>query len=142
MLYGYPIKVLINKGLICITNDAALKYAAMLQPLAFAKQLVNWTQEDHQETYGETIAINNHSFIAEIWGHLYFEYCLLKYSAFGKFIFPFGLYRRFLRSCEVIDCGERGRDPNRRLWDKLVPIRGWLGRRLAKAMHDKFRDIM
>ncbi|WP_353197103.1 hypothetical protein [Parapedobacter defluvii] len=133
VLDGYAITVVIDKGLVRITNDEALKSVAADQPLTFAERLVDLIRADYQKVYGKTLAISRLSFIVEIDGHLYVEYCLLKYSMLFWVIFPFGLYNRFRRSCEVIDCGERGRDPNRWLWDRLVPLRGWLGRRLAKA---------
>jgi len=133
LLYGYAIAVVIDKGLVRITNDEALKSVAAVQPLVFAERLVDLIQADYRGAYGETLAIGRLSLIVEIVGHLYVEYCLLKYSMLFRIIFPFGLYNRFRRSCEVIDCGERRRDPNRWFWDRLVPLRGWLGKRLAKA---------
>lgn len=133
VLYSYAITAVIDKGLVRITNDNALKSVAAVQPLAFAERLIDLIQADYRRAYGKALAIDPLSFIVEIWGHMYFEYCLLEYSMLFRILFPFGLYNRFLRSCKVIDCGEWGRDPNRWLWDRLVPLRSWLGRRLAKA---------
>ncbi|WP_353129785.1 hypothetical protein [Parapedobacter pyrenivorans] len=132
VLYGVPVRVRMDEGLVGIVNDPALRRLLASQPKAATRALVSRIKADYETTYNRTLAIADTSFIVEIWGHLYFEYCLLKYSSLCRIIFPFGLYRRFLRSCEIIDCGEQGIDPNRRLWDKFSPLQAWLSRRMAK----------
>ncbi|MGK6351414.1 hypothetical protein [Parapedobacter sp. DT-150] len=122
----------IEEGHIRIANDAAFKRMVTLQPVRAVTQLVNLIKADYQRHYGKPIVITDDSFAVEIWAHLYFEYFLLKYHRLFRFVFRFGLYRRFLRSCEVIDCGERGIDPNRRMWDILAPFRGRIAKWLPK----------
>lgn len=120
---GYWITVNMKQGLVGITNDNAFKHAVANQPIPSVTSLIGSIQADYSMLYGTALAIGQDSFAVEIWGHLYFEYFLLKYSKLMRIIFLFGLYNRFLRSCQVFDCGERGKDPNRWLWDRLARYR-------------------
>lgn len=127
---GHEVIVNIHEQLACITNDDAFKSAIASQPVQSVAFLIKSLQVDYARVYGSALAIEDDSFAAEIWGHLYAEYYLLKYKNALRFVFPFGLYDRFLRSCRVFDCGARGKDPNRWVWDRLAryrhKIEGWL----------------
>ncbi|WP_257667820.1 hypothetical protein [Parapedobacter tibetensis] len=120
---GNQVKVIFNDGLVGIVNDMALKQAVDMQPEESVDLLVVWIKEDYLLEKGEPLVITDNSFVVEIWGHVYVDYFLLKYKTLLRVILAFGLYARFCKSCEVIDCGERGKDPNRRLWDALAPYR-------------------
>lgn len=130
-LDGLSVHVAMEEGLVRIDNDASLRRALVKQPEAATRLLVAGIKADHEAAFGTALAIRNDSFIVEIWGHLYFDHLLLKHRRILKIILAFGLYNRFMRSCAVIDCGERGKDPNRWLWDRLVPLRHMMGKRLA-----------
>jgi hypothetical protein len=127
---GHEVIVNIHEQLVCITNDDAFKNAIASRPVHSVAFLINSLRADYARIYGSVLAIGDDSFAVEIWGHLYAEYCLLKYKTVLRFVFPFGLYNRFLRSCRVFDCGARGKDPNRWVWDILAryrhKIEGWL----------------
>ena len=120
---SHGITVDLNQGMVCIMNDHAFKRAVAGAPIQSVFALIHSIQTDHSTVYGTALAIGRDSFAVEIWGHLYFEYFLLKYNALLRVVFLFGLYDRFLRSCQVFDCGEQGKDPNRWLWDRLARYR-------------------
>jgi len=132
-LYNQPVEVDLEEGLVRISNNGCLARLMVTQHERSTASLVDLIQADHLAQYGRGLEISTDSLVMEIWGHIYFGYILLKYKKLMRFIFLFGLYNRFLRSCVVIDCGEQGKDPNRKLWDLLTPFRNWVGRRLAKA---------
>lgn len=132
-LEGVSVRVKIREGLVCIFNDQALKQAIAIHPEALTRALVKQIKTDYKARYGRDLAIPDDSFTVEIWGHLYADYFLLKYSGLMKSILPFGLYNRLRRSCEVIDCGEHGKDPNRWLWNTAAPCRRVLAKLLANA---------
>ncbi len=132
VLYGHSIYADIERGLVRIHNDVGIKHAIGIHPVQSMERLVSWIQDEHLNTHGRTLVIGRDSFVMEIWGHLYFEYFLLKYRLLSHIIFPFGLYKRFRKSCEVIDCGERGKDPNRWIWDRLARYRRRISRWMPK----------
>ncbi|MBK1440342.1 hypothetical protein JHJ32_10130 [Parapedobacter sp. ISTM3] len=127
------VPVRFEDGLVRITNGESTKRAMTAgseQPIALLVRLI---RKDYHTNYGKPLAISDDSFSVEIVGHLLAEFLLLKYSGLLRVILLFGLYDRFRRSCEVIDCGEAGKDPNRWFWDKLSPYRGKLAGWLPKA---------
>lgn len=137
----HSITVEFEKGHIRVVNDGALKRAIEADPKATVSALINYIQEDYGSWLDESLNIPTDSFVLEIWGHVYFEYYLLKYSGLFKFLLPFGLYRRFRKSCAVIDCGEKGKDPNRWVWDCLATLWRGMGRWLPKVNLSRFSDF-
>ena len=135
---GLSVRVEVMEGLVRIVNDLPLKQALDKHLQATTASLVTQVKADYEGAFGRALAISDESFIAEIWGHLYADYLLLKYSKLLKCILRFGLYDRFMRSCEVIDCGEHGKDPNRWLWNQLAPFRKTLRRRLTNLQLSRF----
>lgn len=140
MLYGLPVRVEIKDGMVHIVNDPSLRRVVVEQPSVATAALVDEIRADYKATFDKGLAIADNSFIVEIWGHLYCDYLLLKYTKMLKVILIFGLYDRLYRSCRVIDCGEGGKDPNRWLWDKLVVFRAMLGRRLRNIRLSRFTE--
>ncbi|WP_262246656.1 hypothetical protein [Parapedobacter soli] len=137
---GLPIRVEIADGMVRIVSDRPLKQTVVAQPEAATSTLIAEIKADYKVAFGKHIDIQDDSFIVEIWGHLYADYLLLKYSKILRYIFMFGLYARFRRSCETIDCGEYEKDPNRWLWNKLVPFRQLLARRLGNIPSSRFSE--
>ncbi|MGV3763791.1 hypothetical protein [Parapedobacter sp.] len=140
MVEGVPIRIDIEEGLVRITNDPSFRRTALGRAETPMGTLFDRVQVNHQQVFGRELTLDKESFIVEIWGHLYVHHLLLKYKRILKVVLVFGLYDRFFRSCEVIDCGERDKDPNRWLWDMLVPFRKILGRQLAKVRLCRFTE--
>ncbi len=111
--------VAFGQGVVRIDNNERLWVYINTHPPEKTKALTGWIQQTYAEAFGGRLEISDHSLMMEIWGHIYFEYFLLRNERLGKFFFPFGLYERLVASCEAIDCGERGLDGNRWLWDLL-----------------------
>jgi len=138
---GLPIQVEMEEGLVRIANDPSLRRAVGDQPEATTSALMSLIKADHEAAYGKALAITDDSFAVEIWGHLCLDYFLLKYKVILKVVLRFGLYDRLCRSCEVIDCGERGKDPNRRIWDALAPLRKRMARRVPRRIRPESRPM-
>lgn len=127
-VFGFPVTVAFEAGLVRIRNDRFLRQSVDRHPERSVDALVRSVKADYAANAGRELAIGDDSFVVEIWGHLYADHFLVKYRRVLRIVFPFGLYGRFRRSCAVIDCGERGKDPNRRLWDYLARYRGLMAR--------------
>lgn len=124
-LEGRELIVIFGQGVVRIENNEELLAYIGESPNMRTRQLVNAIQEIYIQSYGSRLGITDNSFITEIWGHTYFEYTMLRNERLGRFLFPFGLYKRLVDSCKVIDCGEASIDGNRWLWDVLsvlVPL--------------------
>ena len=117
---GHWVTVEMSQGLVRIANDRGFKKAVSVQPRDRLVSLIDSIRVDYERAFGRPLAIRRDSLVVEIWGHLYAERLLLKYKRFFQVFLIFGLYKRFLRSCEVFDCGERHKDRNRWLWDRLA----------------------
>ncbi len=127
-LEGRELTVIFGQGVVRIENSEELLTYIGGNPGTRTRQLVEAIQAIYSQNYGSRLDIADNSFIVEIWGHTYFEYSMLRNERLGRFLFPFGLYRRLVDSCKVIDCGEARIDGNRWLWDLLsvfAPLIGW-----------------
>lgn len=140
MVDGVPVLIDFDEGLVGIINDEVFRRVVTGRPETVTKALFDQVQAHHQRAFGRAFEVRFDSFVVEIWGHLYAQYLLLKYRSVLKVVLLFGLYDRFYRSCEVIDCGERGRDPNRWVWDILVLFRKMLGRQLTKIRRSQYME--
>lgn len=116
---GKTLPVAFGQGVARIENNEELWAYINADPPVRTRKLVEWIQKNYSVAFGGRLGISDNSFIMEIWGHLYFEYFLLRNETVGRILFPFGLYRRLVESCAAIDCGESGVDTNRWLWDFL-----------------------
>ncbi|SEL16963.1 hypothetical protein [Parapedobacter koreensis] len=126
------INVDIEEGMVHIINGEPLRNALIAKPGQSTVLLITQIKQDYVSRYGKPLVIGDNSFITEILGHLYIEYLLLKYRRLLQTALFFGLYKRLRQSCEVIDCGEAGKDPNRWFWDKLAPYGNRIARWLSK----------
>lgn len=131
-IHGLTITVSYRDGLIGILNDKPLWALADTYDKSAMRLLIQHIHADHADFFGTHLLIPDESFLLEIWGHIYTEYYLLRYASFFRFILRFGKYERFMQSCEVIDCGDRKMDPNRRFWDILSRFNGLFVRLFPK----------
>jgi hypothetical protein len=124
------------EGVTKIENNETLWAYVNADPPRTTRALVDWMQSVYKELFGKPLQISDNSFIMEIWGHIYFEHFLLRHEGFGKILFPFGLYKRLVASCEAVDCGESHIDNNRWLWDLLGVLTPVLGKLIPKNSLD------
>lgn len=77
--------------------------------------LVVLIKESYSDLYGKAFNISNKSLIVEIAAHIY----AYKISLFFRKFFSLGFVRKFSYHVCKIDCGEKGHDTNRWVWDTL-----------------------
>ncbi len=118
-----------------ITNDTDLWKLVGHQPVVVTPRLVSFIHEQYQARYGRAFGVHPDSLIAEIWGHVYFEYFALIFEKLVKLRLVEMVTAKLISYCEIIDCGEEGYDDNRGLWDSLAPftglIAGWLPQNIS-----------
>lgn len=114
---GLEIAVSFRDGLVGIDNNKALWILIDRHGADEVRTLIDLVYAEHLLLYGRALAIVPRSFLLEIWGHVYAEYLLLRYHRFFRFILPSRWYDSLIESCDILDCGEKGRDPNRWFWD-------------------------
>lgn len=129
---GGKFDVVFGEGIARIDNNDHLWAFINTNPGVKTRELVDWMKQVYSSAYGRELKISAHSFVMEIWGHIYFEHFLLRHEGFGRLLFPFGLYERLVKSCEDVDCGESKVDHNRWLWDLLGVFTPLVGRLIPK----------
>jgi hypothetical protein len=132
LIDGHQLPVILRRNVVSIDNNPVLWSFINQNPLRNTQKLIDYIQADYQKIFGEKFPLSDNSFIMEIWGHMYFESFLVNYKKWGKVLFPFGLYQRFVKACDKIDCGVSKIDRNRWLWDFLAFLTPVVGRMIPK----------
>lgn len=129
-IQGYDIKVIINEHSLHIDNDEALKKLLRADLKGNTDLLVQSLNDHFLQRNKKAFDVAPDSIAVEIWGHVYAEYFALYVKRLLDMKLIDGLLEKVFQICEVIDCGEKGYDHNRKLWDMLAPfkatIAGWL----------------
>lgn len=123
-----PIQVVFEEGIIRITNNAYLWMLFDEDIIGRTVLLVHAIKRDYHAYYGKPLAIKDKSLGLEIWGHLYYEVFILSVCKLLRLNKYARRVKNLLKSAQIIDCGERNKDSNRRLWDILAPIHNFIGR--------------
>jgi hypothetical protein len=130
VLNGYHIEVFFEEHSVHITNNHELWQLIGKDPIAATTALVQLIFKEFTTLHGREFEIHPDSLIVEIWGHVYFEYLALILGNLVRLKLITLVVDKLTSYCEVIDCGEKGYDNNRSLWDMLAPfislIAGWL----------------
>ena len=129
-LFGSLIQISFQENSVHIVNDKELWQLLSADIENRTAALAHNIRNDFEETYKRALEISEDALVVEIWGHVYFEYFALAIQN----LFKLKLIERMVESAvtysELIDCGEKGYDNNRWLWDMLAPhktmIAGWL----------------
>lgn len=125
-----PIQVVFEEGIIRITNDLQLWIFYDQHIIERTAWLVNIIKQDYSEFFGKPLIISNRSLGLEIWGHLYYEVFILRFSKFFRLNVYSRRMKNMLKPVQIIDCGEREKDSNRRLWDFLAPLSSFISKLL------------
>jgi hypothetical protein len=129
-LNGCHIEVFFEEHSVHITNNHELWRLIGKDPVAATTELVQLIFKEFATLHHREFEIHPDSLIVEIWGHVYFEYMTLILGNLVKLKLITQVMDKLISYCEVIDCGEKGYDNNRSLWDMLAPfislIAGWL----------------
>uniref|UniRef100_F4C8H3 Uncharacterized protein n=1 Tax=Sphingobacterium sp. (strain 21) TaxID=743722 RepID=F4C8H3_SPHS2 len=118
--HSFTIRVGYEPGLIHITNNINLWRFLDSNVRERTEWLANAIQQDYESIYGSPLKIKRKSFLMEIWGHLYFEYYLLKLAHFFGINHQSKTLQHLLQRSASIDCGESAQDNNRFIWDFLA----------------------
>ncbi|WP_134090546.1 hypothetical protein [Olivibacter sp. XZL3] len=94
--------------------------------------LIDTIQQDYVDIFGKPLKIARKSLAVEIWGHLYFEYYLLRLLRFLRIGLKSKIFQGLIARSAFIDCGEKDKDRNRLLWDCLALFYGVLQHLLPK----------
>ncbi|MFC6101683.1 hypothetical protein [Olivibacter domesticus] len=125
-----PIQVVFEEGIIRITNDLQLWIFYDQHIIERTVWLVNRIKQDYNEFFGKPLAISNRSLGLEIWGHLYYEVFILRFSKLFRLDIRSRRMKNLLKPAQIIDCGESDKDSNRRLWNLLAPLFSFIGKLL------------
>ena len=96
--------------------------------------LVKLIKTDYFALTGKELRISDNSLIVEIWGHVYAGYFMLAMKKLFRTQLTDYLAKIVLKRCEIIDCGEKEIDRNRRIWDMFA-----LGKNLIKKLLPRIR---
>lgn len=95
-------------------------------------ELAKWVRKEYKKVIGRELEITVESLSVEILIHAYLDLLTRSVEKFPA-IFGAAISKALVSACremekrtEIIDCGERAIDPNRHVFDSLVPFRGAL----------------
>lgn len=88
--------------------------------------LVDTIKSDYLAYKGKDLTISKDSLIIEIWGHIYAGYLARRIKKLLRFKLTNQVADFVLKRSDCIDCGERGIDSNRFLWDFLSNFKSML----------------
>ncbi|GAB1464474.1 hypothetical protein [Pedobacter sp.] len=111
------IKVNFRLNLVSIDLTAYTSNKDIKEIFKNCSHLVNLVKTDYQKNYQQALAINNASFVAEIWGHLVAYRIALWTKRNVKFSFIERMANFVAFRSGIIDCGEANTDTNRWFWN-------------------------
>jgi hypothetical protein len=136
-LEEHKIKVGLELQLIRVYSNAELwKYLDGKANTRF-ELMVNTIKTDYAQQFGKALAISNDSLIVEILVHVYCDYLGLSFNRIVKIKWIQNLVKKLLKRAEVVDCGEKGVDSNRWVWDLLAGSKSFFIRILPKNLNAK-----
>jgi hypothetical protein len=136
-LEEHKIKVGLELQLIRVYSNAELwKYLDGKANTRF-ELMVNTIKTDYEQQFGKALAISNDSLIVEILVHVYCDYLGLSFNRIVKIKWIQNLVKKLLKRAEVVDCGEKGVDSNRWVWDLLAGSKSFFIRILPKNLNAK-----
>jgi len=136
-LAGAEIKVGLEPKIIRVYSNAALWQYLRISPQVRFNELVATIKADYEMVFGQPLVINNRSLIVEILVHVYCDYLGLSFNRLVKVKWIQDLVKKLLKRAEVVDCGEKGADGNRWVWDLLAPCAALFIKLLPKNMNAK-----
>ncbi|QNN44168.1 hypothetical protein [Pedobacter roseus] len=136
-LLGSKIKVALEPQLIRVYSNAALWQFLDGKADSRFSLMVDVVKADYQQHFGKALSISNDSLIVEILVHVYCDYLGLNFNRMVKVKWIQALVKKLLKRAEVVDCGEKGVDSNRWVWDLLAGSKSLFIRMLPKNLNAK-----
>ncbi|MBC6109388.1 hypothetical protein ACFOG5_03820 [Pedobacter fastidiosus] len=97
--------------------------------------LTETIKTNYRNHFGVDLNITNDSLIVEIVVHVYCDYIGLGFNRFIKIRWIQKLVGKLLKRAEIVDCGEKGVDSNRWLWDFLSKYKAQILKLLPKNLN-------
>lgn len=123
-LDGYVIVVIFRNKLISIQESQRL-FAYLAEDIegrsAFLAELI---KQDYGEIAHKKLSISTDSLIMEIWGHLYASHLARAIKTKTRIEMVTKIADFIITRGDIIDCGERGVDKNRWIWNILSNFKG------------------
>lgn len=136
-LAGCCISIKYRKQLISIAQLHELLIYLNTATAQRSDELAILIKEDHKNLFGSPLNISTRSIVVEIWGHVFAG----QVAKLLKRILPFRPINKLanfvINRCDVIDCGEKGIDTNRWVWDFLSVFKPILGLGLRLCLPKK-----
>jgi len=136
-LGDHRIQVRMENGVIRIKNDIHLWQLFDRDVKQRTHCLIDRIKADYRFNFGKPLQIHAKSIAIEIWGHLYYEYLLLRICRLLHIDPSTKKVKRLLRPSTIIDCGEKGKDSNRFIWDISIPFYRLISSLLPKNISAK-----
>ncbi|WP_051691878.1 hypothetical protein [Pedobacter borealis] len=136
-LAGNKIKVGLEPQLIRVYSNAQLWTYLDGKADARFELLINTIKADYEQHFGKALAISNASLIVEILVHVYCDYLGLSFNRMVQIKWIQALVKKLLKRAEVVDCGEKGVDSNRWVWDLLASSKSFFIWILPKNLNAK-----
>ncbi|PWS29127.1 hypothetical protein DHW03_04695 [Pedobacter yonginense] len=134
-LEGCTIKVDIEPKLIRVYGNAELWRFLDGAPSLRFDVLIDTIKKDYENHLGKPLMITNDSLIVEIVAHVYCDYIGLIFNRLVKISLIQRLVTKLLKRAEIVDCGEKGVDSNRWLWDYLARYKLQIVKLLPKKLN-------
>ncbi|MFD2287471.1 hypothetical protein GJU39_07860 [Pedobacter petrophilus] len=134
-LANSEVKVGLEPKLVRVYSDTALWTFLKTDAGKRFELLAETIKYDYATTFGNELKITNDSLIVEILVHVYCDYLGLRFNRIVKIKFIQNIVNKLLERAEVVDCGERGVDGNRWVWDFLARYKMIFFRILPKNLN-------
>lgn len=140
LLEACSISVKLEPGVIRVFSDAELWKFLNTQTSPRFTLLADTIKSDYHKEFGSVLKISDPSLIVEILVHVFCDNLGLKFNHYIKFNPLNKLISKLIHRAEIIDCGERGKDSNRWIWDSLAKFKSLLINMLPKELdYKKFK---
>lgn len=136
-IQGCEIQVSFREHSVHIVNDRSLWKLMDADHTGNARLLVEQIFLHFEQQYGRKFEIHPDSLVVEIWGHVYCEYFTLVMENMIALKLVELIADKIISYCEMIDCGEKGFDHNRALWDMLAPFHAIIADWLPEHIHNR-----
>ncbi|MCX2574383.1 hypothetical protein [Pedobacter sandarakinus] len=133
----YKVKVNYEPGIIRVCSDNELWQFLDGQASVRLEILSQAIKTQYQQIYNKALQIETDSLIVELVAHIYCDYIGLAFNKIVPIRYTQRIVGKLLKRAEIIDCGEKGHDSNRWLWDLLSAYKRTIVMVLPKNLHAK-----
>lgn len=137
LVRGNSIKVQLEQGALHIANDKELWGLLNEETEAATDDFILLVKAEYKRLFNQTLNISDASLAVEIWGHVYFEYFALIFEKMVNMNLIKQMTHKITDYCEIIDCGESGKDSNRFFWDMVAPFKKQVAAMLPQKINEK-----